>query len=119
MLLGTLLCWSAWMFVIVNTDPFTNTPITMFFFYLTLFFALLGTLALLSFALLRYFSHGIVPMYKHVQRSFFIAFASSGFASMLLFLQGSNMLSMWNVLLLLGVILFLALFKLSTLAYKS
>lgn len=119
MLLATVLCWSAWLFVVVNTSPLSGELITHLFFHLTLFFSLLGTISLLSFSALRYFSHGITPMFHHVHRSFRIAVISALAVVSLLVMQGKEMLHMWNVIILLGIVLFIFLFKISTLAYRS
>lgn len=113
MVLGTLLCWVSWGFVLLNVDPFRDAGLGMLFFFISLFFALLGTSSLIGFGMLQLLSRRFVPMYHHVKRSFTIGVSISAFLVVLLFLQGKQILSPANAGILVGIIVFIALFKFS------
>ena len=49
--MATALCWVSWIFVLFNIDPFLDTGLGFFFFYLTFFFALIGSLSIIVFIL--------------------------------------------------------------------
>jgi len=96
MLFGTVLCWVAWFFVILNVDPFQDNGTGLTFFYVSLALALLGTVSVLSFSLRNYFSRRNLPMFRYVQRSFKDAFVVSVIFVLMLFLQGKGYLNWWN-----------------------
>lgn len=113
MICATLLCWVAWVFVLVNVDPFLDSNLGFFFFYITLFCALLGTLSLLSFLISSLLGRDIIPMFRRVQKTFISGAILSAVFVTLLFLQGKRILHLWNLFVFLGVILCLVLFTFS------
>ncbi|OGH64593.1 MAG: hypothetical protein A3J66_00655 [Candidatus Magasanikbacteria bacterium RIFCSPHIGHO2_02_FULL_47_14] len=113
MICATLLCWVAWVFVLVNVDPFLDSSLGFFFFYITLFCALLGTLSLLSFLISSLLGRDIIPMFRRVQKTFISGAILSAVFVTLLFLQGKRILHLWNLFVFLGVILCLVLFTFS------
>ncbi len=113
MLLATILCWLAWWLVVINIDPFADTGFGLAFFYLSLFLALLGTVSIISFLLRNYFSTEAMPLFKYVQSSFKDAFLYSLILIILLYLQSKAYLRWWNVGLVLVVIIFYLVFKIS------
>src|SRR3989338_5270577 len=113
MICATLLCWVAWVFVLVNVDPFLDSNLGFFFFYITLFCALLGTLSLLSFLVSSLLGRDIIPMFRRVQKTFISGAILSAVFVTLLFLQGKRILHLWNLFVFLGVILCLVLFTFS------
>ncbi len=116
---ATLLGWVAWFFVIMNVDPFQENTLGFFFFYISLFFSLIGTISLLSFLLTQIFPKPMVPMYRLVQKSFRIGLLLSGILIVLLFLQGKEILTKWNSILLLFIAVTTTCFFLSTKYFVS
>ena len=114
MLFATLLGWVAWAFVIFNVDPFQDSTLGFFFFYISLFFSLVGTCTLITFLAVSLFPHPMVPMYRLVQKSFRVGLLTSGTLTLLLFLQGKEILTKWNSILLLFIGVTITCFFLST-----
>jgi len=105
MLLGTILCWVAWFFVILNIDPFQDQGIGFGFFYLSLAFAFIGTVSILSFLLRNYFSKKNLPMFRYVQKSFKDSLFVSAVVVLMLFLQGKGYLNWWNTIIFVSTII--------------
>ena len=113
-LLGTLLSWVAWAFLLFTVDPFFAEPVSFIFFYLSLMSALIGT-ASLKFL---FFYTRIVPIdapvYRVVSRSLRDGLLVAVLLVTLLLLQGFQLLTIWNigifvVLLLLVISFYLTL----------
>lgn len=103
MMLSTTLCWVSWAFVILNVDPYTSGLLGFAFFYISFFFALLGTSSLIVFGLYRLIIKPTQPMFRYVQSSFRTAFILSLLIIGSLFLSGAGYLKWWNVALLVGL----------------
>jgi len=115
MILTTILCWIAWGMVLVNIDPFDSSAVGFIFFYTSLFLALLGTVSICAFFLHRLFVRKKqIPMYRSVQRSFLDATVIAVVCVGLLYLQSQSYLHYWNIGILLVLVIFVGLFKLST-----
>jgi len=114
MVFATLLGWVAWFFVIINVNPFQDSTLGFFFFYISLFFSLIGTGSLIAFLLTQIFPRPEVPMYRLVQKSFRIGLFLSSILIILLFLQGKGILTKWNSILLLFIGVTTTCFFLST-----
>lgn len=110
MTIATILCWVSFGFVIVNIDPFDASYLSFSFFYSSLFFSLLGTLSLIIFGFYSVFSKKDEPLYKIVQNSFKDGVVLSIVLTTLLFLQGKDLLNIWNTLIFVGVLLSLSVF---------
>ncbi len=110
MMFGTLLCFAAWVFVLVNVDPFHANTVSFVFFYATLFFTLIGALSLGVFALYHTFSRTEEPLFRYVQKSFRDAFLLSLLVIGLLYLQGKGWLTMWNASMFIILILVASIF---------
>lgn len=119
MLIATILCWLAWWLVVINIDPFADTGLGLAFFYLSLFLALLGAVSIISFSLRNYFSHEMLPLFKYVQSSFKDAFLYSLILTVLLYFQSKAYLRWWNIGLVLVIIIFYLVFKLSLKTEKT
>lgn len=104
MLIATILCWVSWIFVIINIDPFEATSLSFFFFYTSLFFALVGTISLVSFSAYSLLSRVHLPMFRYVQKSFRDSLFISAFLTVLLYLQGAGLLNLWNSIFLLATL---------------
>lgn len=111
---ATVLGWVAWFFVLFNVDPFQDNTLGFFFFYISLFFSLIGTISLIAFLLTQIFPSPMLPMYRLVQKSFRIGLLLSGILIVLLFLQGKEILTKWNSILLLFIGVTTTCFFLST-----
>ena len=110
MLLATIFCWIAWWFVISNVDPFQGDGLGFFFFYLSLFLAILGTLSLLTFVVRKILSSQNLQMFRYVQKSFRDAIFIALLVVLLLFLQAQGYLHWWNLgIFAVGLLLLLAL----------
>lgn len=112
MAFATILCWTSWIFVIINIDPFQGGILEFSFFYITLYFSLLGTNSLLIFAVYRIFTRSL-PLFRYVQKSFRESLLFSTFIVFILFLQGMNWLTVWNfgILLVLSILIVSFLFS--------
>lgn len=108
MLIATVLCWAAWWIVITNIDPFQDTGAGFGFFYLSLLFALLGTISLLAFLARHLLNRNYLSMYRQVQKSFRDSLIISSALTLLIYLQGKQYLNWWNSLMFF-VIIFLIL----------
>jgi len=108
----TLFCWLAWLVVLFYLNPFEAGFIGYLCFYISIFFALIGTFSLLGFFIRVWFSKEPV-IFRHLG----VSFRQSLWFSMLLvaalILQGTNFLRWWNVLLLIIFMTFLEFFFLS------
>jgi len=109
MIIGTILCWISWLFVIVNIDPFQASQSAFLFFYLSLFLALVGTISIIAFLIHTYFSNELLPMFKYVQKSFRNACIISSIFILLLYLHVKGLLNVWNF----GAFIFIILFFVS------
>lgn len=103
MIIATLLCWTAWVFVLVNVDPFYANALSFGFFYIGLFLSLAGTFSTGLFFAYKFFSDRDWPLFKYVRRSFNEAMALSGFLVLALFLKGQGYLNFWNGIILAAI----------------
>ncbi len=110
MILGTILCWVSWFFVILNIDPFEATAISFVFFYISMFLAMVGTFSIFLFLFYHQIKKNNSPMYYHVQKSFRDSIIAAAFITILFYLQGSGMMNMWNFLILLAATISLSIF---------
>ena len=69
MAVSTLLCFGAWILVLINIDPFTANFAGLVLFYLRLFCALIGTFTLIGFYSRVWFSKNEV-IFSHVGPAF-------------------------------------------------
>lgn len=98
---GTLVCWSAWALVLFNIDPVVSGFIGLASFYCSLFLALLGTFALIGFAVRRTFSRATVAYHQigvSIRQGVFLALVVVG----ALLLRGSGLYTWWNLLVLIA-----------------
>lgn len=114
MFIATIMCWIAFGFVIYNIDPYQDTGVGFSFFYISLFFSLLGTMSIIIFAVRKIFSRDLTPMYKFVHTSFrdsfFVALVLIG----LLYLQAKGYLHWWNLGLVLIIMVLVIAFIFSS-----
>ncbi len=108
MTFGTMLCIGAWIFVLMNINPFATATSGFLFFYATFFASLVGALSLAMFALYHNFSRDSVPMYYHVERSFRDGVLFAAGLTLLLFFQGKGWLTPVNTIIFCIALLLLA-----------
>lgn len=109
MIIATLLCLTAWGFVLVNVDPFTAGALSFGFFYLSLFLSLIGIFSLALFFGYKAFSRVEYPIFKYVQRSFREALLVSVFIIVFVYLQMHS----WLNWLTAGILILLFLLSFS------
>jgi len=119
MLIATILCWVSWFFVLFTVDPFQENTVGFSLFYLSLFFALLGTISLISFGVYRYSTSAVLPMYRYVKKSFRKGVALAGMIIFLLYLQEHALLHIWNLSIFFVVLVLIFLFSISTNGSRS
>lgn len=108
-LIGTLLSWIAWGFVLYSVDPFLADTVAFVFFYTSLTAALIGTVSLFLLFLYTKVLTIDAPVYRVVSRSLRDGSIVSLLLVLGLFLQGMQLLTIWN----LGIFAVLALLLLS------
>jgi hypothetical protein len=113
MITSTVLSTVAWLFVIIQVDPYTGGYVGVLFFYASLALALFGIVSLISFGILQLAQKHSHPMYKRVGLASIIGLCTTALLTLLLILQSADVLRVWNVMILLFVVLCLGLFKLS------
>lgn len=99
MILATLLCWAAFYLVINTINPFATMPLGFGLFYLSLFFALTGTLALLGFIIRYIFKRNQFITYQ-VVTSFRQGIWLAVLVVVGLYLQSQQLVAWWNLLIL-------------------
>ena len=109
---STFLCWVAWLVVLFYLNPEGAGFIGFLCFYVSLFFALLGTFSLLGFFIRVWFSREQI-IFRHLgiasRQSLWFALLLVG----TLIMQGSGYLRWWNALLLIFFLTVVEFFFLS------
>lgn len=117
MLFGTALCWVSFGLVLLNIDPFHSNVAGFIFFYLSLFFALLGTLTVIWSALGTIRQNDDVPLFRLVGIRFWYSSVISGSLVLLLFLQSLRLLRPWNIAVFFFCLLLILVYRYTT--YKE
>ncbi len=107
MSVGTTICWLTWLFIVFATDPNAASIWVILFFYLSLFFALVGTLSVIVFLIRRAVIKQDEIVFRHVRRTFRQSIVVSALAILVLLLLQKHLLTWWNLILI--CILFFAL----------
>jgi len=96
---ATIICWLLWLVVITQINPSEAETVGFLLFYITLFFALLGTFFMASFFWRRKFGKKTIA-----ERTVAISFRQSIFFALIvtgvLFLQGKGLLNILNIVLI-------------------
>lgn len=95
MALSTILCFGAWFLVLINIDPFAANFAGLVLFYLSLFFALIGTFTLIGFYSRVWFSKNEV-IFSHVGPAFRQGTLLSLILVGCLALQSFRILDLWS-----------------------
>jgi hypothetical protein len=119
MIFSTLLCWAAWVFVIINIDPFQTGGMGFAFFYISLLFALIGTISLIIFGIYRLFGMKEMPLFRHVRMSFRTSVILSLLALAGLYLQSMSVLGLFNALIFGTICIVIVSFDLSLKSFNK
>lgn len=119
MSIATFLCFAAWGVVVFNIDPVKDSSVGIVFFYITLFFALVGAISIINFGLYRLITKSDYPLFRLVQKSFRNGVLGSALLISMLVLQAMNILNIWTGIILLILFLSISFFKLSTRAHEK
>lgn len=112
MLFATSLCWGAWFLVLFLVSPAGAGKVGFFIFYLALFFALMGTLAILGFVI-RYLFKKDEFAFRQVRTSFRQSIMLAILLVGALMLQAQGLLAWWNMLIFILVLTVLEFFFVS------
>ena len=113
MFLGTLVSWLAWGMIIKSTDPFASAISTHLLFFLTFFLSLVGTFAVLGFAIRAWIIKEDEIIFRNVRKTFRQGILFAVIVCISLFLQGQRILTLWNAILLLGAGTFIEFYFIS------
>lgn len=103
MVICTFLCWGGWLLVLAFINPETTGIVGFALFYLSLFFALTGTLALLGY-LCRWLFTRRYSKSDEVTISFRQAIFFALVVAIALFLQGNRFLTWLNAIILVALV---------------
>ncbi len=113
----TVVCWIAWVLVLILINPQQSDLIGFVLFYFSLFLALLGTASIVGFLARVWLKKK--PIFKQVEIAFRQAIWLGLLISVIFILKGLNLLRWWNALFLVLFLIFLELFfLLSNRRYK-
>lgn len=112
MAVGTVVSWGALGLVLTYLDPKETGALGFLFFYISVFLSATGSLTLLGFAW-RYFRHRDEVLFRHVSISFRQGVLLALVAVGTLFLQAQELLTWWNLTLLVVGLTLLEFFLLS------
>ena len=105
MFLSTIVCWIAFGLILYYVNPYNSGALGLLAFYVSLFFASIGTLTIVGFYLRVWFSKNEI-LFAHVNPSFRQAILLSIILVGPLVLQGFHLLTWWDgALFVLAVIL--------------
>jgi len=99
MLLGTAICWAAWVVVINSIDPETTNLVGLLLFYASLFLAIVGASAILGF-LVRFILLRQELVFRQVVRAFRQSFLFAAVIVASLILQSFQLFTWYNALFL-------------------
>ena len=105
MFLSTIICWIAFGLILFYVNPYNTNAVGLVAFYVSLFFASIGTLTLVGFYLRVWFSKNEI-LFAHVNPSFRQAILLSVILVGSLVLQAFKLLTWWDgALFVLSIVL--------------
>ncbi|MFA5107069.1 MAG: hypothetical protein WC497_01935 [Patescibacteria group bacterium] len=117
MTIVTLICWLGWITVVFYIDPFSTGFIGLLLFYVSLFFALIGTFSLLGFFFRVWFLKTEM-VFKHVGIAFRQALLFALLVIGAFVLQGMRIFTWWNAALFIISLSLIELFFLTRKSYS-
>ncbi|MFC1640508.1 hypothetical protein ACFL2D_00505 [Patescibacteria group bacterium] len=118
MFISTLLVWGAWILILFSVDPGASGFIGPLIFYISLFFAVVGSFTLVGFYLRVWFSRNEV-IYQHATTSFRQGILLSVAFVGVLILQSFHFLTWWSILLFVLAVVILELFFVSQSKFQT
>lgn len=118
MTFSAILGWIAWILVLFYIDPFTSGLSGFVFFYISLIFALIGTLSVIGYFVRSKF-HKEELTYEQVANAFRQSILLSVLFTVSLFLRSQGLLKWWNIILLIIGLTLLEVFIMGRKAKKS
>lgn len=112
MTFSAILGWIAWILVLIYVDPFKAGFVGFVFFYLSLFFALIGTLSVIGY-FIRSKVHKEEITYQQVSNAFRQAILLAIFVAGSLFLKSFGLLNWFNIIIFIIALVLLEVFYLS------
>lgn len=100
MSLGTLLCTAAWVQIIRTSDPHTAPWFIFFFFYATLFLALVGSFTLGGFFWRIWRKREAIVLFRHVRKTFRQGVLFALLVTVAAYLKSHELLAWWSTMLL-------------------
>jgi len=94
------LCWVAWFFMVLSTDPNQSNMLIFIFFYFSLYFAILGTFSVIGFLIKMKIIKNDEIIFRHVKKTFRQSIILATLIVLALFLLQRNLLTWWNSILL-------------------
>ena len=107
MSVASSLCWLAWFFIILSTDPNHASAVIFLFFYISLFLAIVGTFSVIGFLIKIKIIKNDAVVFRHVKKTFRQSILLAGLFILALFLLQKDLLTWWNTIIL--VLLFIVL----------
>lgn len=107
MSLGTALCYSAWYLVLLQTNPVTGGLFALLFFYATFFLALVGTFAVVGFAVRVWLLKQEDVIFRHVRKTFRQGVLFALFVCISLVLKRTGLFNVWMISLALVLVVLL------------
>ncbi|MBI5728636.1 MAG: hypothetical protein HY983_00080 [Candidatus Magasanikbacteria bacterium] len=107
MSIATMMCWVAWFFVLNYTTPSGGGLLALFFFYCSLFLAIVGTFSVIGFLIRRFLVKDDEIVFRHVRRTFRQSLLLSTLVIFALMLLAARLLTWWNSIVLIIFFLFL------------
>lgn len=98
--LGTALCWVTWWLIVSASDPLQAPWFIFFFFYTSLFLALLGTFSLLGFLWRISKQKHEEVLFRHVRKTFRQGIFFAALVTAALYLRAHELFNWWSTLLL-------------------
>ena len=117
MTIVTLICWIVWITVVFYIDPYSTGFIGLLLFYVSLFFALIGTFSLLGFFFRVWFLKTEM-VFKHVGIAFRQALLFALLVIGAFVLQGMRIFTWWNAALFIISLSLIELFFLTRKSYS-
>lgn len=97
---GTIMCWVAWLFILVNVSPEQAGWIGFVFFYSSLFLGTVGFFSVTGLLFKKQKSDKDEIIFRQVKRTFKQGILFGAFVILALLLLQFNLLFWWNAILL-------------------
>lgn len=104
MSLGTILCAVAWVQIIRTSDPHTAPWFIFFFFYATLFLALVGSFSLTGFLWRIWRKREAMVLFRHVRKTFRQGVLFALLITSAVYLKSQALLTWWSTMILILVL---------------